>query len=153
MEEITAWCKTVCIVSVVSGVLVSVLPKNKLIGAVKTLSAVILVWAFITPIVSFDKDDFKLDFSSNRYEYEELESLASDEVLRQAEEILKKETDSILIGVNPEARSYVKMFYNDGETGIEKITVSGKLNDSEKDKIRSLIKDKFQKDIYIEFSG
>lgn len=153
MSQVEAWCKTVCIVTIASGILISLMPQNKLSSAVKTLTAIILVYAIIMPITQIESGDISFDFTMSDDQKHEIENLSSSNVIDYAEEMLENEIDTLIKDIKKDSKSYVDIFEKNGVAEVERITITGDLGKKEKERITDLIQEKLQKEINIEFSG
>ena len=61
MDEIKQWVLTISAVSIVSGVLISVLPKSSHKNLFKTITGIVLIYSAITPILGADGIDFNIE--------------------------------------------------------------------------------------------
>lgn len=153
MELIDSWCKTVCVVTIISAVIVSVIPHNKLSSSIKVLTAVILIYSVILPLTQIKAGDYKLDFSVSSPDNEFIENLATSDLIRCAQNELKKEAESILKKYNEESECTVAISAEEGEAVIESIEITGLFSSDEQKLIKEELCTAFGNEINIKFSG
>lgn len=140
MEKIKQWAILVSAVSIVSGVLISLLPKGKLKAAYKSLVGVIMVYALLSPIFGTKGLDFSVDeYLSNNYEISEnIDNYALSAMISSAEkaivDILKDELSEKNIIADVEAKCVLE---ND-EIKLESIVFYGEFSENHKEVIISL---------------
>lgn len=140
MEKIKQWAILVSAVSIVSGVLISLLPKGKLKAAYKSLVGVIMVYALLSPIFGTKGLDFSVDeYLSNNYEVSEnIDNYALSAMISSAEKaivnILKDELSEKNIIADVEA----KCILENGEIKLESIVFYGEFSENHKEVIISL---------------
>lgn len=140
MEKIKQWAILVSAVSIVSGVLISLLPKGKLKAAYKSLVGVIMVYALLSPIFGTKGLDFSVDeYLSNNYEVSEnIDNYALSAMISSAEKaivnILKDELSEKNIIADVEAKCILE---ND-EIKLESIVFYGEFSENHKEVIISL---------------
>lgn len=140
MEKIKQWAILVSAVSIVSGVLISLLPKGKLKAAYKSFVGVIMVYALLSPIFGTKGLDFSVDeYLSNNYEVSEnIDNYALSSMISSAEkaivDILKDELSEKNIIADVEAKCVLE---ND-EIKLESIVFYGEFSENHKEVIMSL---------------
>lgn len=103
MNEIKQWATMISSVSVISGVLICVLPKSSHKNLFKTITGIVLLYAVITPIIGADGIDFNIeDYLKDNYSVSEsIDKYALSSVVDSAEkaieEILLKEAQRVNI--------------------------------------------------------
>ena len=103
MNEIKQWATMISSVSIISGVLICVLPKSSHKNLFKTITGIVLLYAVITPIIGADGIDFNIeDYLKDNYSVSEnINKYALSSVVDSAEkaieEILLKEAQRVNI--------------------------------------------------------
>lgn len=120
MQEFNQWTKLIALVSILSGVLLSIVPQSKLKSSFKMLCVSILIYTIVFPLSSYDLT--QLDFSDLLSMQEELEQeyeeqnerltqqtseAALEEVLRQELEENNIEYDEIAVTCTYEGENLV----------------------------------------------
>lgn len=145
MENISLYIKVVCLVSILSGVMTSMIPNGRLKSAYVSLTTVVLLSSMIVPTEEFKNSSFEFDFSDERTVSESL-----SEEMNEAEEIVYREIVSVSVeerlaskGINVAVT--VGTFFVDGEITVTEVLVSGKVTQEEKAYISEFISDSFKK--------
>ena len=91
MDEIKQWVLTISAVSIVSGVLISVLPKSSHKNLFKTITGIVLIYSAITPILGADGIDFNIeDYLVDNYSVSEnIDKYALSSVVDSAEKAIE----------------------------------------------------------------
>lgn len=140
MEKVSLYMKLVCMISILSGVLISLIPKGRLKGSFISLCSVVTISAMVIPLSSLTYDGISaLDFDSpdsSQIYYEETENEIYGNVFASAaEEKLREE--------NITASVSVKIIQVQDEAVIESVTVIGSFDDTTKKRIISVLGDGF----------
>lgn len=134
MERIKQWAILVSAVSIVSGVLISLLPKGKLKAAYKSLVGVIMVYALLSPIFGTKGLDFSVEeYLSNNYEVSEnVDKYALSAMISSAEKAIEGLLDDELRKNNLIADVEVKCVLEDDAIKPESIVFNGTLSENDK---------------------
>ena len=91
MEEIRQWVLTISAVSIISGVLISALPKSSHKNLFKTITGIVLLYSAITPIIGADGIDFNIeDYLLDNYSVSEnIDKFALSSVVDSAEKAIE----------------------------------------------------------------
>lgn len=137
MEEIKKWSLLISAVAVISGVLLSVLPEGKLKKAYKTLTGVILVYAFLYPVVSGHYVNFTVsEFLSDNYEISEnIDKYALSAVIGSAQKAIKELIENELEKKSISSKVTVECTEKDGEVKIASVSFLDNLSEEEKDEV------------------
>ncbi len=141
MEKIKQWAVVISAVSVISGLLLSVIPSGKLRPAFKSLISIILVYTFMLGFIDSRSIDFDIgEYLSENYEVSEsLDKYALQGVVSSAQ----KATEQLLYEYAEEnklsCKFEVECGVGDEEVFISKIIVTDCESAEEKEKIISLI--------------
>ncbi len=153
MNDIKLWCKLICIISIVSGVLLSLLPKSKLDTAFRGLVSVLLVFCFVYPLGE-NKNLFKnISFISSNAVISEEDMFVNNSniIVDCAEELLEQQLNEVIVAVNSDGRCKAYIAQTDGVAYIEKVEVYGSFSDREVPDIRLQIQNLIGGDADIEF--
>lgn len=152
MDKIKQWSLTVSAVSVIGGILLSLVPGGKLKPSYKTLISILLVYTFMLPFVSslsidFDienylKDNYKVSESFDKYALENAVSSAEKAVKEALSDYFKSQ--KIQCDFDVECESI------DGEIVIKSIYISC---NEKKDIIISMMSELGFEKNYIKFKG
>lgn len=137
MEEIKKWTLLISAVAVISGVLLSVLPEGKLKKAYKTLTGVILVYAFLYPLVSGHYIGFTMnEFLSDNYEISEnIDKYALSAIISSAQKAIKELIESELEKKSIESKVTVQCTESGGEIKVTSVSFLDDLSDTIKSKV------------------
>lgn len=141
IQELNQWCNLIAIVSVISAVLLLIIPHSKTKKSFEALLTLILVMSMISP---FAQDGFNLNILSA-----DINKLDDKEIIKNAEAL-----NPLLYVVETESSSYiekacsdagfdckcvVKCKYVDGNLIIAQVNLNGKLNKNEKSTAEEII--------------
>jgi hypothetical protein len=141
MYKINQWTLTICAVSIISGILLYIIPKSNQKNLFKVIVSTILVYSVIHPLIGSKGIDFRIDdFLSDNYQVSEnLDNYALNSMLSSAEkaieELLEAEATENKISCNFKCECIIE----NNEIAIKKILVKSFLTDSEKDLIIDII--------------
>lgn len=152
MKHIENWSKAICIVTIISGVLVSVIPKNKLSSAYKTLVAILLLYLFLSPVNSLIDDISSFSFNSSAYDENEMYSIADVPIIESGETALSETITSLLYENGYKAKCKVKLTKRDDLYSAD-IFLYGKFNDEEQTEIKNILSNSIDAEMQISFSG
>lgn len=155
MDKIKQWTITVSMVSVISGILLSFVPKGKMKAAYKTLVSIALVYSFLLPLIDTKSIDFNIeDYLSDNYEVSEnYDKYAIQSVVSSAEKAIEDMLSEFADSKKIDCRFSVKCEIVKDRIAVASIGVVGTADSAAKEKIIAHIDELgFNKDI-IEFKG
>lgn len=152
MDKIKQWTLTVSAVSVISGILLSLVPGGKLKPAYKTLVSILLVYTFMLPVISSLSLDFNIeDYLKDNYKVSEnFDKYALENAVSSAEKAVKETLNNYFKSQDIQCDFIVQCDINDGEISVGKIYI---ISREEKSKIISLMKEIGFEEEIIEFKG
>lgn len=142
MDSIKKWTLLISSVAVISGILLSVLPEGKLKGAYKTLTGMIILYAFLYPMLSGNTIDFNVDnFLLDNYEISEnIDKYALTAVISSAEKAVKELLDEEIKKKNINCEIKVQCSEEKGEIIIDSLSLTGILTKEEKTQVINIAK-------------
>lgn len=154
MEDIKQWCLMISAVSIISGIILYLVPSCKLKGAYSFLSSILLVYTLITPSCDNFLTDFDLsDYFNNDTVIEEF----SDNTFMPAESIVNSEIAKsirkLLQDNGFDAECTVISTIEKDSLNINEISISGKFSNDEKSYITELLSDYKTKNTKINLVG
>ncbi len=142
MDNIKQWVVTLSTISIISGVLISLLPKSSHKTLYKSLTAIIMVYAVLQPL-TYTK---KLQLNIDDYLYENysisnsLDDYAISSVVNSAETAIEnlfiEEAEKLEINCNFQCSCEEK----NNEITVTKLTVTPKLTPEDKEEIYNIVK-------------
>ena len=155
MNKINQWAMTVSIVSIISGILISLLPKSSYKDFYKALTTIVLVYALIQPIDGNRVSDFEINeyLKDNYTVSNNIDKYANSSVILSAEnaieELLMNECGTLDMNVSFDCECSI-----DGETvSVKEIRVNGISDSKHKDALYEIIESMgFERNILI-FAG
>ncbi len=155
MDKIKQWTVLISAVSIISGILLSVIPKGKLRPAYKTLISVALIYAFMSPLITPGSIEFNIgDYLKDNYEVSEnYDKYALQSVVSSAEKAVEQALYD-LVSVSEISCSFsAECEIKGDEVTLKKIIISDVTSSDIKDEILKLMSDSgFDKEIII-FKG
>lgn len=153
MEKIKSQIILITFVTIVSTVLLCVVPQGKMRNAFKLLCAVVIIYSVVSPLVNFDFDsldfDSLLDFSS---ESESFSDEADNAALIAANEGYSDAAEKLLLKNNLKVSRIESECAIRGETIVlEKMTVYCNYNKSEKSQAEKVLAELKNENTEIEF--
>ncbi len=153
MKNIENWSKAICMVTIISGVIVSVIPKNKLSSAYKTLVAILLLYLFINPISSLIDDISSFSINSASYNEQQIYSIADTQVIDSGEIALSEKIESLLSENGYETSCDAVLTEVEDQVYSADIVIYGKFTEPEQADIIKIISEEVDTEIHISFSG
>lgn len=155
MDKIKQWSLTVSAISILSGVLISLLPKSSHKNLFKTITGIILIYAVMQPIIGGSGVNFKIgEFISDNYTVSEnIDKYARSSIVDSAEKAIENllSEEAAKIEVNCKFKCRCKI--EDNKIKVELISVTPALDTEDAEKIRNISETMgFDKDIII-FEG
>lgn len=151
MSGVTEICNSVCAVSIISGVILVLVPENKLTGAFRSVVAIILIYFAASAFMNsaYKSEDI---IKMPTYEKEDMEKLYENNILSTAEELL---TDDIkkLLSDNGVACSFEISLHHENDKIAETVIIKDFTDTKKKEKICQLLKNRFGDELIIEFAG
>ena len=141
MDKIRQWTLSVCAVSILSGLLLSVLPKGSQKSFFKVIVSIMMLYTVLHPIISSKGIDFSVDeFLSDNYQLSETyDKYARSAMLKSAEkaieDTLKNKADEL--GIN--CKFSCECVAENELISVLKITVTLSEEIKSKDKITEMI--------------
>ena len=91
MDKIRQWTFTISTVSIISGLLLSVVPKSSQKNLFKVIIAIVLIYAVLQPAINSKGVDFRIDdFLSDNYQVSEsLDKYALSSIIKSAEKAIE----------------------------------------------------------------
>ena len=151
MEDITMLLNSVCVVTVISGAILVIIPENKLTNAYKSVVAIIMIYFFASALVGVDFKSGKIPIASV-YDRDEMEKLYENNIISTAESLLTDEIIKILSDNGFDCDAEIKIS-SDGESINKIIKISDFEDNTDKKRVYELLTDRFDGDVIIEFSG
>ncbi len=136
------WLCLICLVSVLSAVTDSVIPKSKTKSAFSFLYAAVLVYAFISPLTNTDLSDLKLnfDFLKNESVSSEFQQSADKTALESAKLGFENVIKEKLFALNIETKKVeAEVERKDESFVLLKAVIEGELSDEQKNIARAEI--------------
>ena len=134
MEKIRQWSAAVSAVSVLSGVLISLLPENMNKKYFKLITSIVIIYTAMQPLIGSKSIDFNIDeFLKDNYQVSEsLDRYAVSSVISSAEKAIE---DLFYEKAENNGFSWkfdCECFLSDGEISVKSIHVNSFVNESEK---------------------
>ena len=133
MDKIKQWCLTISAISILSGVLVSLLPESGHKNLFKTVVGIIMIYAVILPLTDGKGVDFNIEeFIVDNYSVsEDIDKYALSSMVDSAEKaienLLSEEAEKSGIDCKFKCRCIVK----DNKIEVEEISVTTDINENE----------------------
>lgn len=152
MDKIRQWTLTISAVSILSGILLSIIPKGKLKPAYKTLVSIILVYSFMLPFInSFSIDINVSDYLKDNYKVSEnLDKYALENTVSSAEKAVEEALGDYFAAKKLECKFSVECSVSENEIKVQKVTVR---SNEKKEKILALIHELGFDESAVEFIG
>lgn len=142
MHDLKYWCRALCIIVIISGVLLSFIPDSKLNNSYKALVSLMIIYMLISPFSNSNSIDSLASFSDYTSGITEDELLLNDSslVLDCAENLLNTTLNDALrkAALDAECKTHIKE--NKNEAYISKIDVYGNLAENEETEVVYIIK-------------
>ena len=140
MDKIKQWTMMVSAVSVISGVLISLLPQSSHKNLFKTITGLVLIYAFLQPIISGEGIDFNInDFLIDNYSVSnEIDKYALSSVVSSAEKAIADiiEDEAVKFGIVCECKCECKV--ENEQIIVESLSVRPTLDENEREKIEEI---------------
>ena len=136
MERISQWCTAVSLVSVLSSVVILLLPESSTKKAFKVLLSVMLVYTVFSPLSDgFDKIslDEMFSFSRGTYELEEYENFT---LLTAAESETEKYIITFAESINADISCEVACSYEEAAIRVKSVEISGEIDKEQEARIK-----------------
>lgn len=157
MEKVSLWCKLIALISILSSVILLILPESKSKKAFKTLLSVVMIYAFISPFSDAEIDFTKLHrILSNSYETDTQETI-QDYSYYPLITAVEAETENYFnnllsdLSIAGECKAVCEM--ESGNALLKEIIFFCEISESEKEIIKIEAEKVCGKDIIISFSG
>lgn len=138
MDKLTVWLKISAVSAVASAVILAVMPQSKLKNTYRIISVFIVLFSLFSAFTSSEltKDDF---FYENTYDSAYLDEKTDELLVREGEELLDNILSEKLNESGFALRCESDFLIDDDKMVIDTITVYGKINDEEKERIIKII--------------
>lgn len=152
MDKINQWSVTVSAVSVISGILLSLIPDSKIRPAYKTLVSIVLVYSIMLPLTN----SFSINFDINDYIKEnynirdDLDKYALKSALSSAEKAIEEALNDYFTYEKIKCDFSVECYLKGEEIRVKRITVESQENE---DGIKALLCELGFSEGIIEFKG
>ncbi|MBO5936062.1 MAG: hypothetical protein J6Q79_00435 [Clostridia bacterium] len=155
MDKIRQWTLSVCAVSIISGLLMSVLPKSSQKSFCKVIVSVMMLYTVMHPVISSNGIDFSIDdFLSDNYQLSETyDKYARSAMIKSAEKAIADTLKNKAYELGIDCNFTCECIEENEQITVTRITVA-KCNDADsKDKITGMIYDSGFKETDIVFEG
>lgn len=141
IEKISQWALTLSGVSIVSGILLVLLPHNSHKKMFRAIITIIMIYAALQPIVGTNAFDFNIsDFIKDNYKVSEgVDKYAIIGMLRSAEKAIEDILSEQAQAQNIQAEFRCKCEEKDSEITVKCIYVTGNYSDNSKADIKNII--------------
>ncbi len=137
MDKNRQWILTVSAISIISGILLYIVPESSQKNIFKVVTSVILIYAVIQPIISFKGVDFNLeDYLTDNYQVSEnLDRYAVDTMKKSAEKTIETLLSEKSAEQGLDCSFECKCTITDDRLEVENITIKLLNNDNSQEKI------------------
>lgn len=150
MEKIEQWCTVISLLSIISALLLSLLPENDLKKSFRVIASIVIIYAAFNSLYEIKSEIGFLDSFNFENEFS-LSSESQDILLEEYEIIIEKAIENKLYenGINIKCESII---YYEGESYIiEKIIIEGELSADEKEAVKIILEDVINNETIIQF--
>lgn len=151
MNEIANLCKAVAVVSVISGVITALLPESKLKRSVNTLSAIVVIYAFIFGFADINADFKIISESTEAESLSVTDNSVTDILIELSEKELKKTVEKIITDKGFHGICEVELIYEENNSIKEIIKISGEFDKTDKEAIKAAVESGLERSVDIEF--
>lgn len=155
MKDIKQWCNVICIVAILSGVFITLIPENKLKQLYKFIVSGLIIYAVIIPFNSGADFDFKIeDYILQNEELKiQYKEKSYNVIMQSLEEALETEIKNTALCNGYNLSCKVKCCVMDDNYYIDKIILIGYLTDADKEELENLLSTFKTKQTVIVFEG
>ena len=142
MDDFTLQIKTVCLVSILTGIMGALIPSGRLKKSFDSFCAVVIVAAILLPVNSLKNSaakDISFDFSKSENNLLNQEDTAEKLIYK---EVLEKALNGRISQIAPTSDVKVECVKNDSGYEIKSFTVSG-CTSAEKEAVAAYFKESF----------
>ncbi len=134
MDKIRQWTLTVSAVSIMSGVLISALPKSMHKNYFKLITSIILIYVLMQPLLGKNIIDFNIsDFLNDNYKVSEnIDKYAMSSMINSAEKAIEDLFYTKAEENNIECRFECDCALSNDEIAVKRIKVTPDLNEAER---------------------
>ena len=139
-DQIKQCTLVISAVSVVSGVLISLLPKSSHKNLYKTITGLVLIYAFMMPVIGQNVIDFNFeDFLHDNYSVSsDIDKYALASIVDSAEKAIENIMNDEARKQNIQCEFRCRCEISDNQLAIEKISVKSDLNESERERVKNI---------------
>lgn len=157
MEKINSWCKIIALISLLSSVILLVIPESRIKKAFKTLLSLILIYTFISPLSNVDADFSFIDNFLTGTSISSQEEIISEHqyypVIKAGEAELEKYFDEIISKCGAKGQSEVICKYEEDRLVIKEVIIHGLTGEEERRFITDEVRKIGDEKTTISFSG
>ena len=141
MDKIRQWTLTLSAISIISGLILVILPQGTNKKLFKVIVSVIMIYAALQPIIGMEGIDFNIgDYLKDNYRVSEnIDKYALSAMINSAEKAIENLLAEKAEEMNLNFTFSCVCSEADGEISVEKIIVSPKADENEKEIIESII--------------
>lgn len=153
MDKISLWCKSVAVISVFSSVLNLILPGSKVKNSFKTLTAIVLIYSMLIPMIQGTSDIESIySITDERQESAVYESYEYFAVLEAAEIAADSKIADIMAELNIAGECETECRYISDEKVSYTVTVKAEVTDEMRTKLENNIKSVLGSDTTVYFA-
>lgn len=154
MKSLNSWALNVCVVTIVTGVLLALVPNGKQKSTLRLVVVTSVVFCFMQPLFGVvDESELNMDFSSVNINTSVAAELIEGEVLEYAAHELETELTDCLASCGytvKNARIQLQK-YNDGTVEVKSVYIDGLTDEVEKNEVRKKVKELLGEGAEVEF--
>ncbi len=144
MEKITSWCKIISLISIMSSVVLLLLPESKSKNAFRTLFSFIMIYSFVMSFsdteADFTKVSHYLNISENKNGYEYYEKYSSYPAISAAESETEKYFNNFISSSAFEGSCKAVCISESDKISVSEIIFSGSFDEYEKNIIKEEVR-------------
>lgn len=157
MEKINSWCRIIALISLLSSVLLLVVPESRIKKAFKTLLSFILIYAFISPLSNIDADFSFVDNYLSGVSSDSQEKIINDyqyyPVIQAGEAELEIYFNDIISKCGAQGKCEVICNYEEERILIKEVIIHGLIGEKERNLITDEVRKVGDEETIISFSG
>lgn len=153
--DIKNWASVICVVAIVSGIFVVIIPGSKIKKVYRIMITLFLLYAFLLPIINQNHFSFNLGefIESNESLKQEYNSESFDIFEESAKSVIENEIETKLKNLGMEAKVEVECIAQEEFFSIEKITVICDASEKNKDVILQILDEFKTENTRVVFEG
>lgn len=151
MTDVERMCAGLCSVSLISGILLSLMPENRLTSSFRALTAILILHTFLSVAQTIDYKDIKLTTNTEIGPDADMSYIAQEQILEKSEKIYSRDIEALL-AENGYDCDFTASIDNDSENIIQRVVIFC-VDEATQKIITEILTDRYGEDIIIEFSG